>query len=159
MVAVWLCGSLALVLFAGLAWYLAPLEPGVVALQLAFTPQAFNAIIQAWPAEHLARYRLHLPFDCLLLLAYGSLGYMVATRSRVFARFGPTMRWLATWALPTAALGDATENALHGWLTEAPHLDAADAHAAAAMAATFKWSLIGVFVALVACALLRKREA
>lgn len=159
MFVVWLCGSVAVVLFAGLAWFLAPLNPGVLALQFAFTPLAFDTIIQAWPAEHLARYRLHLPFDCLLLLAYGSFGHLLATRSSLFARLGPTIRRLATWALPMAALGDATENALHAWLTQMPRLGAAVPHAAAASAATLKWALVCGFGALVAHALLSRRKA
>ena len=42
---VWITGLLALALFAGLAWQLAPLEPGVLALQLAVTPRAFGEIV------------------------------------------------------------------------------------------------------------------
>jgi len=71
---VWTSGLLALALLAGLAWYLSPLEPGVVALQFAFTPRAFGEIIHFWSPEDLLRYRRHLPVDFLLLAAYGSFG-------------------------------------------------------------------------------------
>lgn len=36
MFAVWLSGLSALALMAGIAWYLAPLQPNILALQLAF---------------------------------------------------------------------------------------------------------------------------
>ena len=53
MTALWLSGLAALGLFVGLAWYLSPLQPGIVMLQLAFTPGAFGRIVHAWPPEHL----------------------------------------------------------------------------------------------------------
>jgi hypothetical protein len=159
MPAVWLCGFVTVVLFVGLAWYLAPLNPSILALQFAFTPQAFGTIIHTWPAEHLARYRGHLPFDCLLLLVYGSFGYLLATRSKVFASVSPAIRQFASWALPVAAIGDATENALHWWLTEVPRFGVPVPYAAAAVAATLKWAFVCSFGALTAYALLREREA
>ena len=94
----WVTGLASLVLFTALAWYLAPLEPGVLALQFAFTPRAFAEVIHAWPPEHVHRYRLHLPFDFLLLTAYGTFGHSLAFRSRLFASDTRTTRVGANWA-------------------------------------------------------------
>lgn len=156
--AVWASASVTVVLFVGLSWYLAPLNPGVLALQFAFTPRTFGVIIHLWPAEHLARYRSHLPLDSLLLVAYGSFGYLLATRTKLFATTGPVIRSSATWMLPLAAACDATENALHWWLTEVPRFGVPVPYAAAATAATLKWALVFGFAMLTAYALLREAE-
>ena len=157
--AVWISPALAVLLFAGLAWYLAPLNPGVLSLQFAATPRAFGAVVHAWPAEHLARYRAHLPVDGLLLLAYGSFGYLLATRSLWMAALSPRMRWMATWALPAAALFDAVENALHWWLTELPRFGVPLVYGLAAAASGLKWLLIVVFMLLLSHALARRSAA
>lgn len=154
--AVWISAGLAVLLFAGLAGYLAPLNPGVLSLQFAATPRAFGAVVHAWPPEHLARYRAHLPVDGLLLLAYGSFGYLLATRSTLLTALRPRMRWAATWALPAAALFDAIENALHWWLTELPRFGVPLAYGLAAAAAGLKWLLIVAFMLLVSHALAKR---
>ena len=154
MTALRLSGALAAALFIGLAWYLAPLEPGVLALQFAFTPRAFASVVHAWPPEDLARYRAHLPFDFLLLAAYGSFGWLLATRTALFARGRFMMRRFAPWALPLAALFDAAENGLHLWLTELPRFGMPAAYALAGTASMLKWLLLLLaFAASVACAL------
>lgn len=145
---VWLTGGLGLLLFVGLSIFLAPLEPGVLQLQFAFTPRAFGQIVHTWQAEGLARYRAHLPADFALLLSYASFGYLLATRTRLAASGGAWARWL----LPAAALADALENVLHLWLTEAPRLAVFWPYPLAAGAASFKWLLFLVFAAWVVAA-------
>jgi hypothetical protein len=157
--ALWIAGLLSVLLFAGLAWYLAPLEPSVLRLQLAATPRAFGSIVHAWPAEHLMRFRAHLPVDALLLLAYGAFGYLLATRTQVLAGLHPWVRGAATWALPAAASLDAIENALHWWLTELPRFGVPLAYAVAAAAAGLKWLLILAFALVVSIALARRSPA
>lgn len=152
---VWFTGIASLGLFAGLAWYLAPLEPGVLALQFAFTSRAFAAIVHAWPPDHLERFRAHLPIDYLLLLGYGCFGYLLASRSALFARYSATVRRAASWAPPLAAAFDAAENALHGWLTAAPRFGVTLPYAAAALCSTAKWALLAGFAIAVAHALTR----
>jgi hypothetical protein len=148
-----LSAALAAALFIGLAWYLAPLEPGVLALQFAFTPRAFASVVHAWPSEALARYRAHLPLDFVLLAAYGSFGWLLATRTALFAHCHPALRRFACWALPLAALCDAAENGLHLWLTELPRFGMPAAYALAATASTLKWLLLLAFAASLAYAL------
>jgi hypothetical protein len=79
-IAVWASGLAAVALFAGLAWYLAPLQPNILALQFAFTPLSFARVVHAWPDEHLQRYLAHLRVDTLLLASYAAFGYLLATR-------------------------------------------------------------------------------
>jgi hypothetical protein len=157
--ALWISALLAVLLFVGLAWYLAPLEPSVLRLQLAATPRAFGRIVHAWPPEHLARFRAHLPVDGLLLLAYGAFGYLLATRTRVLAALPPWTHSAATWALPAAALFDAVENALHWWLTDVPRFGVPLAYGAAAAAAALKWLLIVGFALATSYGLVRRAGA
>jgi hypothetical protein len=156
MILIWLSGLSALGLFVGLAWYLAPLQPNVVMLQLAFTPRAFGRIVHAWPPEHLQRYLAHLPVDGLLLASYGALGYLLATRSTLFAPLPARWRCAARWLLPLAALFDAVENLLHGWLAAAPRFGVAWAYAVSATSSSLKWLLLLGFAGLVAAALARR---
>lgn len=143
---VWLSGVSALVLCAGIAFYLAPLQPNVLALQLAFSPRAFAEIIHAWSSDDLLRYRAHLPYDCLLLICYGSFGWLLVSRTTLFAAKPAALRMAALWLLPLAAVFDAAENAFHWWLTDVPRFGIAWAYAAAAACAAGKWLLLLAFV-------------
>jgi hypothetical protein len=155
---VWTTGLIALALFAGLGWYLAPLEPGVVALQFASTPAAFAEVLSHWSAEDLLRYRRHLPVDFLLLVDYGLFGYSLVTRTRVLGASRGSLHRLAAWLLPLAALCDATENVLHLWLTAETRSGASSIYAASAGFSGLKWGVIVGFSALIAHALIRRRR-
>lgn len=155
---IWLTGIVTTLLTGGIAWYLAPLTPGALALQFAFTPRAFGELIHFWSADELQRYRLHLPADCLLLLGYGAFGYLLASRTllfRVFGAFG--QRW-GIWALPLAAAFDAVENALHWWLTEIPRFGITWPYVFAACSASAKWSLLLAYGLSLALALARSEQ-
>lgn len=153
--AVWLSGLLALALLGGLAWYLSPLKPGVVALQFAFTPRAFGEIIHQWSLDDLQLYRRHLPVDFILLAAYGWFGYLLARRAPFFRAGAPALRCAGSWLLPAAAIFDALENTLHAWLTEVPRFGIPAVYAASASISALKWALIIGFGLLVAYALFR----
>ena len=152
---VWLSGAVSLVLFGAIAWYLAPLKPGIFALQLAFTPRAFGAIIHFWSADDLARYRAHLPFDFGLIVAYSVFGYSLASRTKLVS--GLTRFWssFSLWCLPAAGAFDVAENVLHGWLTEVPRFDVPLVYAVSASCSLTKWLLLAVFALLVAYAAAR----
>ena len=152
---VWITGLLALAVFAGLAWHLAPLEPGVVALQLAFTPRGFGEIVHRWSADDLLRYRQHLPLDFVLLALYGSFGPLLVRRSRLFAGAASPLARFAAWALPAAAACDAVENGLHGWFTAAPRFGVPQLYALSAGCSLLKWALLMGFAVAVALALWR----
>lgn len=153
--AVWLSGLASVLLFAGIAGYLAPLQPNIIVLQFAHTPAAFAAVIHSWPAEHLARYRTQLVVDFGLLFSYGVFGYLCATRTQVLAGLWTRLRSAARWALPLAALFDATENLLHLWLTEVPRFGHPAVYVVAASCSTAKWALLLIFGGLVALSLMR----
>lgn len=140
--ALWLSGAATLALSTGLAWYLAPLSPGVLALQLAFSPRDFGEVIHFWSPEQLQRFRQHLPADYLLALCYGLFGYLLARQTQLLRNGSALLRRFVTWALPLAAVCDGLENALHGWLTEVPRFDITWPYWAAAGSATVKWSLL-----------------
>lgn len=153
-----LLGLAALALFIGITAWLAPLDPGIVQLQFAATPKAFGAIVHAWGTEGLERYRAHFPADFALLACYAAFGWRLARRTRAFAPLPARARTIAAWALPAAALADATENALHLWLTAAPRFGTAWPYALAAACAAIKWALLLGFVLLLAGALLRSAQ-
>jgi hypothetical protein len=153
-----LTGLTALALLAGLWWYLADLQPGALALQFAFTPRTFGEVVHAWSIEQLARYRLHLLADGVLLLAYGTFGFLLATRTALFTGLPAWLRRLAPWWLPLAAAFDAVENALHGWLTAVPRFGVPLPYALAACASVLKWALLIGFALLAAWALARAED-
>lgn len=153
--AVWISGLAALALGAGLCWYLAPLEPGALALQMAYTPRMFGEIVHYWSPADLARYRTHIPIDFALLIAYGSFGYLLAIPAEIFRRRSVGFRRALQWILPLAALFDAIENALHGWLTEVPRFGIPVVYAVSAASSSLKWLLIAGFALLCAYGLAR----
>lgn len=152
----WALGLAAVTLFGAIALMLAPLEPGVLALQFAATPHAFGAVVHAWGEDGVARYRAHLPWDFALLVAYGAFGWVLAHRTALFAGWRARERRLAAALLPAAALADAVENLLHLWLTAAPRFDAAEVYALAAAAAGLKWCALLAFALCVAAVLARR---
>jgi hypothetical protein len=153
MTGVWLSGLAALGLFAGLAWYLAPLQPNILALQFAFTPASFAQVVHAWPVEHQQRYLAHLPLDFVLLASYALFGYLLATRTALFAAHSTIVRRAATWLLPLAAVFDAVENVLHGWLVATPRFGVGGLYAVSGSCSSLKWILLLSFAALVVHAL------
>ncbi len=114
-------------MFAALALYLAPLEPSLVALQLTFSAQSFRQVLYAWGPEGVALFRSHLPFDGVLLLAYGAFGYLAAARTRWFAAWyrGRQAPLAILLLMPLTALADCLENTFHWFLTgtSAPQLE------------------------------------
>lgn len=152
---VWLTGTATLALLAGAAWYLAPLYPGVIMLALAYTPKSFGTIVHAWPAEYLLLYRDFLPFNFLLLGSFGAFGYFFVSRSPFFFQWSPTLRTVAAWALPIAAILGAAVNALHIWLTAVPRFGIPLVYAFAAACAASQWAILAGFTLALIYALLR----
>ena len=140
--AVYLSGLLVVAFGAVTFWMVSGLQPGVTVLQFAWTPRGFGEIVHVWSPEDLARYRLHLPVDSLLLLAYGSFGWLLATRTALFAALPGHARVAARFVLPLAAVCDAVENVLHAWLTEMPRFGADIIYHLSTLCAALKWSLI-----------------
>lgn len=156
--AVYLSGLLVVVLAVVTFWMTAGLQPGVTVLQFAWTPRGFGEIVHVWSPGDLARYRLHLPVDSLLLLAYGSFGWLLATRTALFASLPGRVRVAARFVLPLAAVFDAVENALHAWLTEMPRFGMHGLYLLSTTCSALKWALLFGFAALVLWALAREAD-
>lgn len=157
MLLIWFLGLSALALFAGIAWHLSPLDPGIVALQFSFSRQSFQLILDAWRPEGRTLYRSHFTADFALLVCYGALGYLVAEKTQLFRRHSAVRR-LGAWLLPAAALSDALENVLHlRLIADGPETD--PLYAAAALFASLKWTVFSAFLVLVAGALVRRESS
>lgn len=137
-VALW--GLVSLALLIGLGAYLAPLQPNLVALQLTFTPEAFNAVLAAWQPAGVTLYRSHLPVDGLLLLSYGVWGYLLGSTSQLFSHASDASRRMVSLLTPLAALADSGENLLH-WLLTGPQAHFAPwVYTLSGVCASLKWT-------------------
>ncbi len=139
----------ALLLFVAIALYLAPLKPGIVALQLTFSPSAFQQVLAAWQADGVQRFRAHFPADFVLLLLYGSYGLLFATRTPLFGQRSAAARKRTAGLLPLAAGFDATENILHLCLTAPDSAPASILYVVAGACSVLKFVLIATFVSTV----------
>jgi len=144
----WLIGLCNVLLFAGMTVLLAPLKPGILALQCSFTRKSFRAVLAAWGDAGLRRYRAHLPVDFVFLLGYAAFGYLWAMQAALPAR----ALALACWALPVAAVCDALENLAHLHLARPDVSAAAGWYAFTGTCSALKWTLVLVFAGLVLAA-------
>lgn len=148
-------GLAALALLAGMGWWLRGLEPDIVTLQLAFSPRRFGEIVHGWSPEGLARFRQHVVADWAFLACYAAFGWRLARRGPLFSGWPRAGQAIVAWLLPAAALCDATENALHLWLTAEPRFGVPEVYTAAATAASLKWAGLIAWALAVAWALVR----
>jgi hypothetical protein len=134
--------------------------PGVVALQLAFSAEAFRRILALWGAAGAEAYwRATLLADSWFPIAYSVLLSSVTTRLLVRSSLGSAERWRSAIALPfAAAILDWVENTLHLMLLRSvlsPALSASEGLyqadqsgsllvAMASTAAVIKWGLLAV---------------
>ena len=158
MQAVWALGLASVALFMGLGWYLQPLQPNIVALQFTFSPDAFQSVLDAWGPQGVQLFRLHLVIDDVLLLCYGAFGYLLVQRSAWFGSFLPTSQRRVAALMPLAALCDAVENLLHGYLTGEGVVAAPALYGAAGVASSLKWLCLLLFALLCAVAAWRRRR-
>lgn len=142
-------------LFAAMALYTSPLDPGIPAIQFTFTEAAFRRVLDAWQDAGVARFRAHFAIDFPFLACYGALGCLLSTRTGLFRNFTRRVQSLLAAALPAAAAADAIENALHLVFLHAASPVAPALYLAAGVAASAKWLLIAAFVGLAARALRR----
>ncbi len=143
---VWFFGFCSLVLLTGLAVYLMPLRPNIVALQFTFSPEAFQAVLNDWQPEGVARFRAHLPIDGVLLLCYGAYGYLQTTRTHLFASFSDSARGFIASMLPLAAFFDAVENLMHFLLTNPGAPPNPPMAFYAGCSSTLKWTFLSLFL-------------
>lgn len=156
--AIWFTGLSALALLVGLGLYLAPLKPNLVALQFAFSPESFGLILVQWGSEGVALFRSHLPIDGILLLCYGTFGYLLAIRTRIFSNQSKaTSHWLAL-LMPLSALADSGENLLHWLLTSSQVQMPSWVYALAGVFASLKWVGLVLFTAATVWAVVWRRH-
>ena len=152
-------GLAALGVFIGIALYLAPLDPGILWLQFAFTAPNFEGVLRQWQAQGIALYRGHFVADFVLLVLYGAFGFAYGRRRIAAQDTDRTVARLLVWSLPAAALADAAENTLHLLLTDGRPAAAPALYALAGLAATVKWVGILAFTAAALGIRRRKRPA
>jgi hypothetical protein len=140
----WLIGLLDVLLFTGMTVLLAPLKPGILALQCSFTRASFQAVLAAWGEAGLRRYRAHLPVDCVFLLGYAAFGHLWAGQAALPAW---AVAW-APWVLTAAAGCDALENLVHLRLARAGVSAAPGWYAFTGTCSVLKWALVFVFAGL-----------
>ncbi|UCV09016.1 hypothetical protein [Dechloromonas denitrificans] len=138
---------------------LAPLEPSVFALQLAFTAASFWSIVEAWGDAGLALYRAHFVFDNLHPFIYGAFGYLLVARSSLFAGLSPAIYRAALLMLPLAGVFDLCENAAHIYLLAQDPGSGALLIALSASCALLKWALALLFALVVLGQLARRAWA
>lgn len=143
-------------LFAGMVLYTSPLDPSVPVIQFTFTEAGFRAILDAWQAAGVARFRGHFAIDFPFLVCYGALGFLLSTRTGLFRRFSRRTTSLLAVALPAAAAADATENALHLYFLYGAAPIGPALYFVAGVVASIKWLLIVTFVACAVQALRSK---
>lgn len=150
-------GLAALLLFAAIAAYLTPLRPGIVELQLTLNHDDFQRVVDMWGAGGVALFRSHFAADFVLLLLYGSYGWLFVSRTPLFAQRGAVARKAMQLQLPLAAVFDAGENVLHLSLT-ASTTAAPVLYPLAGVCATLKFVLITAFLFSVVRAFIGRRR-
>lgn len=139
--------SFALALFAGMAWLSSPLQPGIPALQLTFSREAFEGVLGGWRAAGESwRFARHFWLDYPFALLYGLLGWR-------WRRHG-----LPAWLLVGAALADLLENTLHVWFLRAAGTAPDGAYLLAGWAAMVKFKLLAIAGLIAATRRWRRRR-
>lgn len=144
----------AICLLAGMAYYLRDLKPALIAAQLTFSRDAFEAVLSQWSPEDLRRFNQHFTADYVFLVVYGALGWLLGRR--LASSKGPSVQALR-WLLPAAAVFDFIENVLHQvFLAFRPGGSPEPLYVVAGTAALLKFALIFAFTALAVRAWRRK---
>ena len=150
-----LLGIAAASLWASITWQRFGLQPSALTLELALLPVRFGSVIHSWSPEQLATYRSTLLLDLGFVVAYGAFGYSAAKHSSPLQALPRTARRFAAWLLPSAASANLVQDALLGWLTEAPRFGVPVAYYLAFALAAAKLALVAAFGLLVALAYAR----
>jgi len=146
-------GAVGALLFAAMALYLAPLDPGILSLQFAFDETTFKAILAQWGPAGVARFRAHFVADFAFLGCYGLFGYLLASRTAFLDGLPPLAKAAGAHALPVAAVADAVENVLQWHLSAvATPAPPPALYLAAGAASSLKWLLWVAFLSVIAVA-------
>jgi hypothetical protein len=152
-----LLATVSALLFIAMAIYTSPLDPGIPALQFTFTESAFRSILDKWQPTGVTRFKAHFAIDFPFLICYGALGFLIATRTTIFQNLPPFLKSLLTLSLPSAAVADVIENAMHLHFLIGTGQFSLAQYFVAGVAAALKWLLIGIFAVSVAYSLYQRR--
>ena len=153
-------GALAGFLFSRLAAGLATLPPGapsIFDLQLAFTPQRFQFVMEQWGVAAMQNYVTGMWMDYIYPVAYslalaGFIAWLTVRPNQ------PPTRWqLALFSLPLiAGLLDWVENTLHLLMLAVLHATPSALVFIASLAAAIKWTLAAISILAILLLLLAK---
>ena len=147
-----------LLLFVAMVAQSARLDPSVVCLQFTYDRTAFGTVLERWQDAGIARFLDHFWIDFPYLASYGLLGYLVATRTRLFAALAAGRRRFFTYCLPAAAVADGLENVGHIYLATRFATAPDWLFPVAGAIATSKWLLIAAFCLGAAHAWVRRQR-
>ena len=129
-----------------MAIYTSSLKPSIPSIQLTFSESAFNSVLKEWNPAQVKIFKRHFLIDYPFLICYGLLGYLISSRTGLFAKFATLTRKVLSFSLPTAAVADAAENSLHLAFIYGAGPFNESLYFAAGTVATTKWLLIVVFI-------------
>jgi len=134
-------------------------SPGVVALQLAFSAQTFQGIVEQWGPVGVAAYRaVTIYVDSWFPIAYSFLLCSLVAYLTVKFRLNSRQHCWAMIVVPfVAAALDWVENSLHLFLLRNPERPSAVLVCLASMAAATKWGLLAVTVLGIVALMVRAR--
>ncbi len=141
---------------ANLAVIVGSLHPNILALQLAFTPEAFWRVIELWGASGVALYRAHFQFDNVHPFIYGAFGFLLVSRTSFFSGVRPLFHRAILLLLPIAGLFDLVENAAHIYLLGQPHGLNSVIIPVSATCSLIKWVLASLFAVVATIQVARK---
>lgn len=141
-------GVLVLISQLHMALLLAPLQPHVLTLQLAFEAPRFWQILAQWGPDGVQLYRSHFVYDAPHTLLYGAWGAAMVLGSGLFDGWSSGRRWLMAAVLPAAAVLDLLENAAHLTLLAGPPGEGVGLVPLAASCSLLKWLLLLFFLSV-----------
>src|SRR6185436_19031310 len=139
-------GIFTALLFVAMVIHAAPLKPSIPTIHFSFSEATFNSVLNQWQPTGVARFKWHFTIDFPFLVSYGFFGYMLCKHTSLTLGLSPLAKSLFTWALPFAAVMDATENLLHLTFVYVGNGIPAAFYLLAGTVATLKWSAIVAFV-------------
>ena len=139
-----------------LGYLLDGLRPNILSLQLTFHAGRYWEILGLWGELGQKAYRGHFGYDGVHAVIYAAFGYLLATRSGLFAPTETRAMTRTAWLLPGAALLDLIENLLQLHVLAGPFGAQTVAIPLSALCAALKWGLALWFALRIGCRLVSK---
>lgn len=146
----WALAILAAALLAAMTYLVGGLKPSLIAAQLSFSREAFDAIVGEWARTEgsLDRFNRHFAIDYVFIVVFSLLGFLLGRRL-VSQRPAGTVPSMLPWLMPLAGIFDCIEDLLHQSFIAAGQQGAARLlYPVAGSAALAKHVLMIAFIAL-----------